>query len=166
MANKSMIVEEAVNFFGHSVEDKAFDEYLTALGIQERPEFKENPMEWVGGKEDGVLFLFEGRLGHEESFGAAKDNGSMIFNGIRIHSANNSDNFFAYSGRLPADLKFENNLDETQTKIGVASGKRLNPKKQIVCTWDEPRDYSYSLSIIFLPEEKGISFINIKPKKI
>jgi len=156
-----MKIEEAIQFFGHSNESKELDAYLTSLGFSDRPTFDENPMEWVSKNQEGFTFIFDEKHGYEETWGQPKEDGEMIFCTIRVYGKGNSDDFAEYKGELPNGLTFNSTLADAIKKLGKPDSSRESFSKQMVCNWNNLQ--KFSLSIVFLTDDQGIAFLNVKP---
>lgn len=161
-----MKIEEASHYFGCVSEHIEFDAYLKSLSIPERPVFIENPMEWVSKKDEGYIFMFTARPGFEKNVGLARGEGNMVFNGIRLHAKNNTDNFFEYRLPLPLNLSFNQKVDEVKNILGTPSMDDEAPEDENrLCIWRKISmdKIDVQLSIVFLPKNGGISFMTIKP---
>jgi hypothetical protein len=161
-----MKLEQAIKFFGYVSEHAEFDAYLSTLDIPDRPVFVENPMEWVSKKDEGFIFMFTARPRYDKRYGEPRGEGNMVFEGIRLYARQNTDGFLAYKCPLPFNLLFKQKIDEVKNILGTPSIDDEAPEEDNrLCIW---RKISMSgthvqLSIVFLPENGGITFMTIKP---
>lgn len=158
-----LIVEDAIKFFGQSPQDKPLDDYLIKLGIAERPEFEENPEEWVADDSNGFILIFREKFGYEKLYGSTKANGSMIFSGIRLHSSFNINKFSAYSGVLPFNLSFDQSPDKIKQVLGEPDFEDDPDTPERVFMWNKVRDMQ--LGMVLAKDEQHVCYMTLKPAR-
>ncbi|MCK4165437.1 hypothetical protein HFK89_24065 [Ralstonia pseudosolanacearum] len=164
-----MIIEEAIGFFGHTADSAKLDEYLASLGVKERPQFNENPYEWVARNEEGYILMFEARHNYEETWGTVIGNGSMVFAGVRVHSKENNAGCAEYASPLPSPLSFDQKHHDVLAHLGAPSfDDEATGDENRLCTWNKVRlgKSDVFLSVNFLPNDGSVSFLTIKPVKL
>lgn len=158
-----LIIEEAIKFFGQSPQDKFFNEYLTKIDINQRPEFIENPEEWIGRTNSGFILMFREKLGYEKLYGLTKASGSMIFVGVRLHSAFNKNNFSAYPGKLPFKINFNQSPDEVKRALGEPDYEDEPNTPERVFMWNEV--HNLQLGLVLTNDEQHICYLTLKPTR-
>ncbi|AXW36139.1 hypothetical protein HFK83_24905 [Ralstonia pseudosolanacearum] len=164
-----MNIAEVIEFFGHAADSEGLDEYLTKLGVEERPKFTENPYEWVARNEEGYVLMFEARHNYEEAWGKVIGNGSMVFAGVRVHSKSNNVGCAGFASPLPSPLSFDQKRHDVLAELGDPSfDDEADGDENRLCTWNKVRlgKADAFLSVNFLPNDGGISFLTIKPVKL
>jgi hypothetical protein len=156
-----LVIEDAVKLFGLSPKDKSVDAYLNILGIEERPEFDENPEEWLSKLEQGYILMFRAKHGYTRLYGATNATGDMIFNGIRLHGPLNTNGFQPYLGKLPFGIHFEQSPDEIKKTLGTPDFEDEAGTSKRTLLW-----YSFKelqIGIVFTADEKDCVYITLKP---
>ena len=158
-----MKINEVSKFFGLPTNNVEFDKLLTSYGIKQRPKYKQNPFEKIRCPQEGWSLELVPQLGYEKWWGPARENGELIFMAIRVYGAHNDDDYAPYAGELPHGLTFATTLQEAKAILGTPT---LNHEsdENTVYMWYNFNGYSFWLC--YLPSEKEIAFMTIKPKKI
>jgi len=158
-----MKIEDAIQFFGYSSENKELDAYLTTLEISERPIFNENSEEWVLKREDGFILMFRAKHGYESLYGPVSSIGSMIFKQIRLYGPRNTDDFRPYQGKLPYGLHFERTLDEVKKILGNPDFEEEPNTPERVLVWNNFG--GTEIGMVLTDDETHMSYLDIEPVK-
>jgi hypothetical protein len=161
---KYMLAEDAIKFLGFPHEIKEFDQYLTSIGISERPDWKISPMATCRNVEDGFSFLFGSKTTYEKYFGAAEAGGNMIFEGFSMYSLKNLDGMKGYSQLLPFGLSFGMKLEEIQALLGKQNKEQPSGASNITYSWFNHK--KMAISVCFLPDNKGISHVLVEKAQL
>jgi len=156
-----LVVDEIIKLFGLSPQDKSLDEYLTNLNIVERPEFDENPEEWVLNREDGFILMFRAKHGYESLYGPTDAIGNMIFKEIRLYGPQNTGNFRPYQGKLPYGLNFEKNLEEIRQILGNPDFEDEPNTPERVLVWNNFK--GTEIGMVLTSDETHMSYFSIRP---
>lgn len=156
-----LAIEDVINLFGLSPQDEILDTYLTSQGLSERPEFEENPEEWVSKKEDGFILVFREKLGYEKLYGQTNAAGSMILAGVRLHGPQNANKFLPYTGKLPFGLGFGQTPEELTQLLGSPDFEDEPGTPERVLMWNNFK--GLQIGMVLTPDEKNISYITIRP---
>lgn len=159
-----LVIEDAVKLFGLSPIDKSVDAYLTILGIEQRPEFDENPEEWLSKIEQGYILMFRAKHGYTRLYGATDAAGDMIFSGIRLHGPQNTNDFQPYLGKLPFGLHFEQGPDELKKTLGEPGFEDEPGTSQRTLSWNNFKELQ--IGIVLTADEKHCAYITFKPVQI
>ncbi|APF87772.1 hypothetical protein ACQCP0_05705 [Ralstonia pseudosolanacearum] len=164
-----MKIYEAIKFFGLPPSSKLLGEYLNSIGISERPSYQEVPVERINKSEEGFSLVFEAELGYRDSWGQPRESGDLIFCSLQVYSGQLGDGFAKYAEPLPFGLTFESTLSQAESLFGGATTDYESGGEHVYVWYN--RD-GFTISISFLPGDKGISFFDIEgaqkkaPKKL
>lgn len=156
-----MQLDEAIKFFGYPHENKNFDLYLTSLGLNERPNWEDNPIAYVSKEDSGYIFIFGSKSSYEKYHGEAIEGGQMIFEGIQLYSDKYKSTMSSYQLGLPFGLHFDMSLDAIKNILGDPDMDHPSGPINTVYVWRKFK--KYSISICCLPGNKGVVFFEIKP---
>jgi hypothetical protein len=161
---KYMVADDATKFLGFSYEISEFDEYLTSIGILERPDWKISPMATCRNVEDGFSFLFGSKATYEKYFGATVGGGNMIFEGFGMYSSKNLDGMKGYTQALPFGLTFGMRLEEIQALLGKQNMDQPSGSSNTTYSWFNHK--KMAISICFLPDNNGISHVLVEKAQL
>ncbi|MFC5742962.1 hypothetical protein [Dyella tabacisoli] len=159
-----LVVEDAVKLFGLSPQDPSVDAYLTMLGIDERPRFKEDPEEWLSEVEGGYILKFRAKHGYERLYGETNAVGDMVFSGIRLHGPQNINGFKAYVGKLPFGVHFEQGPDFLREILGRPSFEDDTGARDRVLLWNNIEELH--IGVVLTADESKFCYIDISKAKI
>lgn len=160
-----MEISELMHFFGRPAQSVEFDAFLTAHGISQRPTFKDSPVERINQLEQGISLIFEERLGFEQYWGPAKENGEMIFASLQAYSEDNDSGFERYPHPLPYGLSFDSTLQQAVQIFGEPTVDHPSGDNRVY-VWHNFHDKGYTVALCLLPDDKGISFFDLEPAKL
>lgn len=159
-----MKIQDAVRFFGYPSQNTELDKYLTSLDIATRPVFNEMPFERIYKPKEGYSLNFEAKHGYEDTWGKPREDGEMIFNEIQVYREDIDSGIARYIGDLPFGLTFETTLAQAKAVFGDPATDHQSGPENWVYVW---YDYQgFTLSICFLPEDRGVMFLNITEKEL
>lgn len=155
--------EECINILGCSPTDDRISQWLNSLDISERPVYEDAPVKWLSHTNTGLTFMFEGRVGYEETYGnsKAKSTDTMVLKGLRFYGPMNSDSFKGYKGKLLFNLDFQCDLKKFKDKLGKEDREGGISKKILV--WKDIQ--ALEVSIVLTKDQGNIEYIDISPSR-
>lgn len=153
-----MKINELIQFFGLPPESKNFDTYLSNNGILDRPKFTSSPVESIDWEEGGLSLVFETMNGYQESWGKAREPGVFIFSSLQAYGADNDSGFRSFQGELPFNLTFNTTLAAARKIFGDPTVNHKSGQNHIYVWYGYHKN---TISLCFLPDNKGISFFDI-----
>lgn len=155
-----MLIADAISFFGLPPRSKALDDYLTKIGISERPSYREIPTENITKKDEGFSFVFESELGYKEYWGEPREPGDLIFCSLQVFGDQYGEDFSGYDGPLPYGLTFKSTLEQVKAKFGEPTTDHQSGPENWVYVWYNQE--GFTVGICFLPENKGVAFLSLE----
>jgi hypothetical protein len=157
-------VVEEIYFFGFPAQHQKFGKFLFDLGIEERPVFEENPIDWIEKRDEGFSFIFETKHAYVKNYGKPQEGGDMVFRQLQLQSGKKSSQYGRFSGPLPLGMTFEATENETKLLLGTPDYEEDSETLDRLFLWKNID--GIEISIVFLNDDRGIDFINIKPVKL
>ncbi|GGC13157.1 hypothetical protein [Pseudoduganella buxea] len=158
-----MKINEVVQFFGLPAQNTEFDAYLTAHGISHRPVFKETPVDRISVKEKGISLGFDTDRHYLKFYGPLLDTGDMVLTSVQAYGAVNDSGFSEYPDALPYGLTFRSTLDEAVRIFGEPTLNHPSGPNRVYAWYNHQ---GTTIGLCFLPDNQGISFIDLSKAKM
>lgn len=153
----------ALKYFGLPLESKGLDAYLTSIGLETRPVYREVPVEDITRYDQGFSLIFSSRTSYEKWWSPPTEPGDLIFSSLQLYSARYGGEFSEYTGPLPCGLTFDTTLEQAKSIFGEPTAENASGPKNRTCVW-----YNHegnTISVCFMPDSKGVGFIFVERAK-
>ncbi|MHA6863333.1 hypothetical protein [Ralstonia pseudosolanacearum] len=158
-----MLILDAIQYLGQPPESKGLDAYLKSIGLEERPVYREVPVEDITRYDDGFSLIFSSRTSYEKWWEAPTEPGDLIFSSLQVYSARYGEDFSEYTGPLPYGLTFDTTPDQAKLIFGEPTTDNPSGPENRTYAWYNHG--GYTVSVCFLPDNKGIGFVFIERAK-